>query len=98
MKKDIFINLILNLYLIILIYFYLKVNNYYFFSNTEVLYKERDLFLLLFFSSLIFISVTALFIYNFIYCRIFRFKWISYILYFIYILLVFFVFVFYLGE
>lgn len=89
--------IVTDIYLIILIYVYLKVHHYYFYLTQWEWHEDRQILSLLFISFIFFVSVTALFIYTIFY-NVGKYRSIEWALYFIYFCLMSSVFIVYLPR
>jgi hypothetical protein len=89
--------IVTDIYLIILIYVYLKVHHYYFYLTRWEWREDRQILSLLFISFIFFVSVTALFIYTIFY-NVGKYRSIEWALYFIYFCLMSSVFIVYLPR
>lgn len=89
--------IVTDIYLILLIYVYLKVHHYYFYLTQWEWHEDRQILSLLFISFIFFVSVTALFIYTIFY-NVGKYRSIEWALYFIYFCLMSSVFIVYLPR
>ena len=99
--------IVTDIYLILLIYVYLKVHHYYFYLTRWEWHEDhltrwewhedRQILSLLFISFIFFVSVTALFIYTIFY-NVGKYRSIEWALYFIYFCLMSSVFIVYLPR
>lgn len=90
------LNILVNILLILLTYFYLKIHYYYYNLNEWNWYEDRYILSLLFISTIFFISITSLFLYS-IY-KIKKYKYIRCTIYIIYFLSMTTIFILYLPK
>lgn len=89
--------IVTDIYLILLIYVYLKIHHYYFYLNQWEWYEDRDILSLLFISLIFFVSVTALFVYT-VFSKVVKYRSVEWTLYCIYFCLMSSVFIAYLPR